>query len=205
MPHTPMNQLMLISDLLRRAFKARRAVVGISFSGHGETLERLLLEPHRFVVFGEKFHPMFRVQRRAARNAGGNLRDDIVFLEGRFSNLPLAPGHLDALILLGGLPRTAKDPLLSLMQLRTLLKPGGLLIWPQVLGEGFFGRLARLRYAEKNGAVGTPERTTLCRLAMEAGFLDIGQTPLKTRAVPWAVTYGRAVSRAWESERRPDR
>jgi hypothetical protein len=198
MSHAPMNQITLIRDLLRNGFKDRRAEVGVSFIAHSEVLELLLLEPHRFTVFGENFHAMFRVMTRCKRNSGGALRDDILFLETRFLNLPLRPGSLDAVILLGGLPRFASDPAASLVAVRALLKPGGLMIWPQASNKGFFGWAAKLRHAEKKGFFGAPDRTLLCQSAMEAGFMEIGQTPLKTRAVPWVVTFGRAANRPWE-------
>lgn len=197
MSHEPMRQISLITDLLRNGFKGRRAEVGVAFSAHSEVLEQLLLEPHRFTVFGEKFHPLFRCMTRCARNSGGRNREDVLFVETRFDRLPLRPASLDAVVLLGGLPRLAADPLAGLEVARSLLKPGGLVIWPEVVGEGFFGRLATLGYSGKKGGMGAPSRTLICRTFMEAGFKEICQTPVKTRAIPWIVTVGRAADRPW--------
>jgi hypothetical protein len=187
----------IIADCLKDAFKGRRARVGVAFESGAALLERLLMEPHFFTVFGDRFHPMFRVMTKGLRIRGAS-SDHVVFLENRFQAVPLLPRSLDALILLGGLPQCAPSPLLSLVQLRGLLRPGGLLIWPQPVGEGFFNRLARLRYPGKKGRLGAPRRTQLCRLTMEAGFVDIGQRPVNKRTVPWTVTVARAGSRPWE-------
>lgn len=190
-----------IANCLADAFRGRRARVGIAFESGAALLERLLAEPHFFLVFGDRFHPMFRVMTRCSR-AWGASSDHIVFLENRFQSPPLLPQSLDALILLGGLPECGPSPLLSLTQLRELLTPGGLLIWPQPVSEGFFKRLARLRYPNKKGLLGASPRTQLCRLAMEAGFVEIGQKAAKKRTVPWTLTLARAGSRPWELPRR---
>ena len=190
------TQSIIIAEQLRFAFKGRRARVGAAFQAHPEALEALLLEPHYFSVFGEKFHPMFRMMNRAGME-NGHPKENILFLETRFDALPLQPRSLDALVLLGGLPRCAASPTESLVRLRELLVPGGLLIWPQPTREGFFGHVGAIRRPKRSFALGAVMRPRLTHLTMAAGFRDIAQMPLSRSAFPWTVTVARAAPRPW--------
>ena len=190
------TQSVIIAEQLRFAFKGRRARIGVAFQGHPEVLEALLMEPHYFTVFGERFHPMFRVMNRAGME-NGRLKENLLFLESRFDALPIRSQSLDALVLLGGLPRCAASPAESLVHLRELLVPGGMLIWPQPTAEGFLGHVGAFRGQKRAGGLGAVMRPRLTHLTMSAGFRDIGQMSVSNSAFPWTVTVARAAPRPW--------
>jgi hypothetical protein len=192
------SQAAVIANILRNAFPNGRAKVGLFFQADADVLERLLLEPHMTLVLGESFHPLNRSRLKAARNNGGRLRDNVLFLETRFTKLPISAHSFDALVLLGGLPQCAKTPSASLTYLRSLLTPKGLLVWPQPLDEGLFAGPARLRYPTTRERIGATKRTMLTRLAMEAGFIEIGQKAVQHNLIQRIITVGRASNRPWE-------
>jgi hypothetical protein len=192
------NQAAVIADIVRSSFSKRRAEVGVFFQTSADVLERLLLEPHSIAVFGESFHPLNRASLKSIRNNGGRQRDNVLFIETRFCEMPIPAKSFDALILLGGLPQCDKTPPLSLAYLRSLLRPNGLVIWPQPLDDGLFGGAARLKYPTTDHRIGATKRTVLTRLAMEAGFTDIAQTPVQQQPIQWVITVGRAPTRPWD-------
>ncbi len=192
------NQTAVIVNLIRDAFPKTRAKVGIFFQSDADVLEQLLLEPHAIAVFGESFHPLNRARRKAERNNGGKLRENLLFAETDFIASPVAARSLDALILLGGLPQCDKTPLSTLMYLRSVLGPQGLIIWPQPLEEGILAALASLKYPSSGRRLGATSRTALTRLMMGAGFVEIGQVAAQRKPIVWTVTFGRAPMRPWE-------
>ncbi len=193
------EQAEIVARLLKNCLKGKASgPVGIAFKSGSASLARLMLEPHSFVVFGEAFHSMFRVKKKCIIDNGGTLRNDIAFLETKFSSLPIAKHSFEALVLQGGLPKCGKSHLDSLKILRDLIKPGGVLLWPQPVDDGLLGFFAKVFYPNKKSNLGAVKRYQLCKLLMEAGFSEVGQIPTVGKTIPWVIAKATAPSRPWE-------
>jgi hypothetical protein len=171
----------------------RKLTVGVLFQGHSPIVQRIAAEGHRTIVIGERFRLLYRVYKETEKTNSTKP----LMVEAHFDALPIRPGSLDALVLSQGLP-LVEMPGETLVQLRSYLKDCGLLIWPHPVTDGIGGTLGRLFFPYRPGTFHAVPQDQLCTLAMASGFSEIGQTLLKRKLIPWAITTGLAAQRPWE-------
>ena len=185
-----MNKLApTIVRIINTHARRRKLNVGLIFRGRRAVAEQIIASGHRLVVLSDRFHPLFRIFRRLRQEEGSAADDRVMMIEARLDSLPIALGTLDVLVLSSGLS-SKMPPQNSLARLRLLLKPGGLLIWPQPIKQGVRSMVSRLS-PFRRGPLGLAKREILCLLAMEAGFNEIGQTVIPKALPPLAITTGR--------------
>lgn len=128
------------------------------------------------IIVGKRFRLLYRTYRRIQKKTARPL-----IIEASFSALPIRENSLNAIVLSRNIFGET-SPLKYLQEIRSYLKPDGLVIWPH-LAPGKIRRIATL---------GTKPiaRSDLTALAMEAGFAEIGQVVVSTRLVAWIVTTG---------------
>lgn len=176
-----------ILEMIRTKTEARRAKIGVVLRGHTDIVDELGAQDHEVLAVSDRFSALWRVRRAALRR-----RQRPPFLaEANLHCLPFAPGSLNVLVIVGGLPRRP-DPFELICRLRALLTPGGWLIAPHPAAEGARGAV------EKIAALGHPkrrppmERPEMCGLLLRAGFCDLAQETVSRRLTSWVVTAGRA-------------
>jgi len=172
-----------VLDLLGDRVRERRLRVAVLCRGAVPLASAVAAAGHRTVVVSDRFRPLLALQRRMGLAAG----ERIVLAEAGFRALPMRPRAFDALVLAHGLPRLAA-PAAALRSLRELLVPGGLLIWVQPVTDGFRGKLALVSSPARRAIVAAGPRHELCRVAMAAGFGEIGQRAGRGRLLPLVVT-----------------
>jgi hypothetical protein len=177
-----------ISRLIGAHAERRKLNIGLIYTGGRAVAEQLIASGHRLVVMSDRFHPMFRVFKKMRKEEGTAADDRVVMVETRLSSLPVGLEALDVLVLSSRLP-SQSSPTQALLSLRSLLKPDGLLVWPQPVRGGIRGLFTRGRV--KKGTRGLARREVLCQLAMEAGFYEIGQTVIPKSIPPRVITTGR--------------
>lgn len=174
----------------------RRYRVGILFNGNPGLVEGLLSLGHRTVVFSDNFHPLYRIYRSFRKVAEPAIFDTAIILEASLDALPIAPGSLDVLIISGGLGHKRETATQRLVHLKHLIKPGGVLIWPERSSDGFWGKLSR-SVPRTGRRLGPIPRRYLCRFSMAAGFTEVGQILVPKKTLPWVVTFGKVGQRPW--------
>lgn len=181
------NLAKTIIGLLRDSVQGRRLNVALYHRGNLLITERVIAEGHRTIIFGDRFAKLYFAYRRL----GCAARETQLVLEADFSALPIAQHSLDLLILQGGLP-SGSTPVDTLARLRHHLNPGGLLVWPQPISDGFWGRTGRLFDPFRLGIHKTCFRRELCTWTMAAGYAHVTQHHIRGNWFPWVVTTGRA-------------
>ena len=156
-------------------------------------VQQILAEGHHTIILGERFHRLYSLYKQTL----GTQPPKPLVVEARFDALPIRPGSLDALVLSQGLP-VADLPQMKLVQLRTLLKDSGLLVWPHPVTNGIGGVFRRLFAPHRRDLFRAVPREQLTALAMESGFSEIGQTAFTRKLLPWVITTGLATPRPWE-------
>lgn len=178
--------------LLRERAGGRRLKLGALCRGNLSLVEAVLAEGHRSVVVGDRFKTLFALQRRLD-SIGSR---PIAIVEAELDALPMTRWSLDALVLSRGLP--AGGPAVeTLVRLRQLLAPGGLLIWPHPTVDGTRGRFGRVLIPARPGIASPARRHDLCAWTMEAGFRGVGQLAAQGGPVPWVVTTGTSGRLKW--------
>lgn len=178
---------------LNRGGEQRRRTVGVLFQGNPAVVQQILSEGHTTIVLGERFRWLYSLYKQTQSAEPPKP----LVVEARFDALPIRPGSLDALVLSQGLP-VADLPRKNLVQLRTLLKDSGLLVWPHPITNGIGGVFRRLFAPYRRDIFRALPREQLTALAMESGFSEIGQTSFTRKLMPWVVTTGLATPRPWE-------
>ena len=194
-----------VLEAIRARVRDRRLVVGVLCRSSLPLVEAIAAEGHRAIVVSDRFCTLLALQRRLALAAGG----PTLLVEAPFDALPLAPASLDALVLAHGLPRQVRPPddgdpadagdppqVARLRRLKTLLRPGGLLVWPHPVSEGRAGRVGRVLVPVRPAITRASRRHELTAWTMRAGFGEVGQRLARRRLTPWAVTTGSAGPRA---------
>ncbi len=179
-----------ISSIVKAFAERRRIRVGVIYNGNRPVAEHVLLCGQRTLVISDRFHSLFRLFR--GFNNGDSHR--VMMVESRLDALPVAPRSLDLLVVSAGLPRSA-DPRSTLETLRDLIKPGGLFVWTHPSEDGALTRFASGLSGRRGPAMRQPD---LCKMAMAAGFCEIGQTAVSHSLSRWVVTTGRRGDRPWE-------
>ena len=186
-----------ISTIVRTFAERRRIRVGLIYRGNRPVAEHIVLCGQKTLVLGERFHPLYRLLRGFQTN-GGDVLDRVLMVETRLGALPVAPRSLDVLVLSAGLPDTSRARE-ALVALRGLLTPGGLLVWAHPDGDGalhrFFSGLT-VGTRRRNHAI---RRADICRIAMSAGFCEVGQVAVSQPLGSWVITTGRRGRRPWET------
>lgn len=178
-----------IVGLINKHARRRRLTVGVICNGRRAVADQIIASGHRVIVIGDKFHPLLRIHTKMKQQEGDAANSRVAILEAKLDNLPIGLGTLDVLVLSNGLP-PRPAPKKWLVRIRSLLKPDGLLIWPQPIQQGARSLLARMVPARR-GPLGLAKREVLCRLTMEAGFNEVGQKLILKATPPLAVTTGR--------------
>ncbi len=178
-----------IVTLINKHARRHRLTVGLIFTGRRAVAERIIASGHRVIVISDKFHPLLKVYTKMKQQEGDATNSRVLILEAKLDNLPIGLGSLDVLVLSNGLPPEL-PPKQWLVRLRAMLKPDGLLIWPQPIRRGMRGVLAKM-VPVRRGPLGLTRRELLCRLVMEAGFNEVGQRLIQKATPPLAVTTGK--------------
>ncbi len=184
-----------IVDMLKSASGRRSLNVGLLLDGNLSIAEQVAALGHRTVVMGDRFRLLYRFYRHVSKGDG----HQPLTAEARFGALPVQKQSLDALILSRGLPSGAA-PEIMLARLRNLLKDTGFLIWPHPVTDGWRGKVGRVIYSSRGGNLRPIARQRLSALAMESGFVDVGQVLVGGPLVPWVVTSCRIGPRPWEGQ-----
>jgi hypothetical protein len=182
-----------IVQLLRDCVHDRRLSVGLFYRGNLSLAQRVISEGHRTLLLGDRFPKLYLANSRIDPAS----RRTSMIIETRFESLPIAHRSLDLLIMSSGMP-TGDSPVVTLMRLRGYLRPGGTLIWPHPISDGFMGKLSRAVDPCRRKNLNAALRRQFCTWTMEAGFSEVGQTNASGALFPWVVTCGRAGNRPWE-------
>ena len=169
----------------------RRYRVGILYNGNPKLVEALLALGHRTVIFSEQFRPLYKISRAFQKTNRSQLFDTTVMIESSLDAIPIRHESLDVLILSNGVICRGMPPRQRLSGLQRLVKPGGVIIWPERISDGVLGKLAKMRYPLSTRVLGPLPRRRICSLSMAAGLRDIGQIVVRERAIPFAVTFGK--------------
>jgi hypothetical protein len=176
-----------IVALLRRKARGQGLIVGVFHRGASGLVQAVADDGHRVLIVSDRFGPLLSAYQRV----GGGTRPNLLFVEARWQAFPLRQRSLDALVLSCGLPR-GNSALDTLIELRQLIRPGGLLVWPHPLADGVSGWFGRLVAPLRWRTLSPFRREVLCARTMEAGFADVEQELPSRQLLPWAVTSGRA-------------
>ena len=147
------------------------------------------------MVFSDQFRPLFKILR-TFRKSGVRHFDTTLLIETALDALPIADRSLDVLVLSNGLMCRGTTPPVCLENLKRLLKPDGIIIWPERTSDGFWGKLSKIRHPLSR-FLGPLPRRSLSRFSMAAGLKEIGQIVVTNRAEPWAVTFGKVGKRTY--------
>ena len=183
----------IVARSLRSASGSGELYVGLFHRDRISIVEKVRDEGHRAVVLGDRFRKLYAAYRRLSEVA----KQRITVVETRLEALPIVFRGFDAFILSSRLS-DGESPTETLCELRELIKPGGLLVWPKRTADKMFGRVARA-VTHKKRKFRTPFRSDICAWMMKAGFGDISQIPVKGTFSPWVVTIGRVGRRPWEN------
>ena len=182
-----------VAEILRRDFPGRRLTIGVFYRGAPAIADALVADGHRGLLVGDRFGRLYRAYRRLAMKQ----RPAFLAVEARFEDLPIGPRLLDAFVISPSLPR-GHPPVVTLTMLRKALKPGGLLLWPHQITNGFRGRLGCALVPGRWSTASATKRQQLCAWAMEAGFGEVSQVMLQGTVALRVLTTGRAGRRPWE-------
>ncbi len=188
-----MNSLSsIVREQIQRIGGGKRLTVGVIYRGDIDVALAAMTSAHRSVVLSDRFRALYSLYKRY-QSIASTQKPQPVLLEANLKNLPLASHCLDILVLARGLPSINSDsPAGMLGNFKKLLVPGGALIWPHPIVEGFGGKMGRVLVPHRRGTYGPMERHRLCSLMMETGYGQVGQAVPKGGLIPWIVTTGKA-------------
>lgn len=164
------NMISATLHSLEACTKGKRAKVCILISREFRLAKAVAQAGHRIVVVGDKFKPLLRfITQKQQYNPA-------LTVEARYNALPLLEGAFDVLIVARPMPK-GSNVANELERFKKILKPEGTLMWYHPIYEGLPGKIRKL-FAHKWYRI---ERHALCKIAMENGFRQIGQTLVRGR------------------------